>query len=122
MESYRRKFPDIIKRVKECNRKKDLEVIYSQMVQTLCAPWSAGKPVPQRYSSFWSGKLDHLSKLRKKFYKKAMSLNTEYAWERYRKCKSEIRIEVNRRKRAEYQDYIRNIEEKDNAKAIEQIR
>ncbi len=50
-----------------------------------------------------------------------MSQNTEEAWERYRKCKSGIRNEVDRQKRAEYQVYIKEIEKKDSAKAIEQI-
>ncbi len=65
LESYRRKFPEIIKSVKECNRRKDLDAIYNQIVETPCAPWREGKPTPLRYSSFWSDKLDHLSQLKR---------------------------------------------------------
>ncbi len=69
-------------------------------------------------NSFWSDELDHISDLRKKLkasfsgrnFQKTMSQNLEDGWERYLKCKSGIRNDVNRRKRAEYQCYIREIE------------
>ncbi len=39
----------------------------------------------------------------------------------YNNCKATIRRLVNKRKRAEYQAYLHDLEIKDNAKAIEQL-
>ncbi len=50
---------------------------------------------------------------------KAIKMNSEEAWDAYRECASMMRLLVNKRKRAQYQQYINNLEEKDGAKAIE---
>ncbi len=68
--------------------------------------------MPERYSSFWNDHLDYVAKLRKNKNRKAINMNCEEAWNAYRECESKIRLLVNKRKRAKYQQYIDNLEEK----------
>ncbi len=87
----------------------------------LCTPWRYKKAMTERYSSFWNDHLEYVAIIRKTKYRKSIKMDSEEACNAYRECASKMRLLVNKRKRAECQQYISSLEEKDGAKAIEKI-
>lgn len=96
-EAFKSLIPTLIKEVKTCKSRDELEQKYNEVCEGLLKPWDeARKKIPNRYGKGWGWTLDQRSRLRQKYYRRAKVKNDEKAWHAYKKLDEEIKAEVKR--------------------------
>lgn len=89
----------LVEDISQCKDITQLEQCYDNFCKRILKPWENSRvSYPDRFRMGWSTRLDHKSRLRRKYYRLAKVKNDANAWQEYVRMDKEIKTEVKKRK------------------------